>query len=309
MTVINGLRALKKPVRGSVVTIGVFDGVHIGHRKVIAGAVERAKARRLDSVVMTFEPHPLKVLHPLSWIPSLISLEHRIRLIEELGADILVVAKFSKEFSRMSAEKFIKDILVSNLGAREIYVSEGFCFGRGAAADTGMIKDIGRRFGVRVNVIKPVKVGGRTVSSSIIRKLIAEGDIDTAARFLGRPVSVLGTVVRGANLARELGYPTANINPHHEVVPPGGVYAVKVRFRGRALKGVLNIGLRPTFFSPRDREPNIEVHIFSFHKKIYSQDLEVLFVKKIRDEVKFKGRQELVDRIRQDVKLARDILR
>lgn len=305
MKVIKGLRQVKTPVGGSVVTIGVFDGVHIGHRRIIEMVVKRAKRLGIKSVVLTFDPHPIDILRPKSRIPSLISLGHRIRLIESLGADILIVVKFSKTFAKLSAGKFAKDILVSRLGAREVYVSEGFYFGKGAGADKEKLKDMGRALGFKVNIVAPVKADGHTVSSSLIRRAIAKGDLALGAKLLGRPVSILGTVVRGARLARELGYPTANVNPHHEVIPPSGVYAVRVSYRGISFKGVLNIGTRPTFFGPRDREPSIEAHIFDFHKHIYGEDLEILFIKKLREEVKFKDRADLVRRIRKDAKQAR----
>lgn len=309
MTVIKGLRRLRRPVEASVVTVGVFDGVHLGHRKVIAGTVERAKALGVRSVVLTFDPHPAMILHPGTWVPSLMSLDHRIRLIGELGVDIIIVANFSKSFASITAEKFVKDVLVSKLGAREVCASKGFFFGKGAEASLELLKKLGARYGFKVDVVKAARVGSGIVSSSRIRKAITAGDIALAARLLGRPVSVLGTVVKGISLASSLGYPTANINPHHEVVPPSGVYAVKVLFRGKMLKGVLNIGMRPTFFAPRDCEPNIEVHIFNFRRHIYGEDLEVLFIKKIRDEVRFENRQELVREIRRDVDIAKSVLR
>jgi len=309
MIVINGLRRLKKPVKASVVTAGVFDGVHLGHRKVITETVKRARALGLKSVVLTFDPHPARVLHPLEPVPSLISLGHRIKLIGELGADIIVVANFSESFAGLSAEEFVKDVLVTKLGAREVCVSEGFFFGKGAAAGLTLLKKFGIKYGFKVNVVRPVKIDSGIVSSSRIRKAITGGQIRLAERYLGRPVSILGTVIRGISLASELGYPTANINPHHEVVPPSGVYAVKVSFKGRVLKGVLNIGIRPTFFAPRDLEPSIEVHIFNFRQRIYGEDLEVLFVKKIRAEVRFGNRQDLVKRIRHDADMAKSILK
>lgn len=308
MRIVRGLKDLKRPSKAAVLTIGVFDGVHIGHRKVIKEAVRRAKELRLTSCVLTFDPHPLKVLRPGSRVPSLISLGHRMKLIEELGVDIIVVANFSRPFAKLSAGSFVKDILVSKLRAKEIYISEGFYFGKGGLADARTLEKIGKLFGLYAHVVKPVKIAGRIVSSSVIRKFIVNGDIDIAAKFLGRPVSILGTVVKGISLARELGYPTANINPHHEVIPPSGVYAVNVLFKGRKLNGVLNIGVRTIFFSPRDREPNIEVHIFNFHKAIYGEDLEIAFVKKLRDEVRFKNRDEMIRKIRQDVRLARCVL-
>lgn len=308
MTVIRGFKNLKVNIKGSVIAIGVFDGVHLGHKEVITKVVGRAKLLNLKSVVITFDPHPLKALHPGSNIPSLISLKHRIRLIEKLGADILIIVKFTPSLSKLTPEEFVKRILVDKALIKEIFVSKNFYFGRGARGGVDTLKAFAEKFGFRVNVIKPLKIGGIVVSSTRIRKLISRGDIIKASRFLGRPVSVLGTVVRGLALARVLGYPTANVNPHHEVMPPEGVYAVMVRFGKSLLKGVLNIGTKPTFYGSRDREPTIETHIFDFNKRIYGKDIEILFVKKIRDELRFKNPEDLTRQIRRDKESAKAIL-
>lgn len=308
MKVVHGIKNLKESIRGSVVTIGVFDGVHIGHKRVIDKAVSRARELRLESVVLTFDPHPAKMLEPRPSVPSLISLDHRIRLIGALGVDTLVVVKFTRKLAALSPERFVKDVLVRRLGAKCVYVGENFYFGAGAKAGVNKLKRIAAVFGVEVAEVQAVKVRGRIASSSLARALISKGDLDAASKILGRPVSVLGTVVRGSRLARELGYPTANINPHHEAIPPAGVYAVKVRLDKSYYKGVLNIGVRPTFYAPRDRETEIEVHIFNFKNNIYGRDIEVFFIKKIRDEFEFEGRGALIDRIKLDEKTARAIL-
>ena len=296
-------------IKHSIVTVGVFDGLHVGHRAVLKKVVARAKAAGARSVAVTFEPHPLKVLSHRHFVPSIISLKHRIKLMKELGIDKVLVMKFDKKMAGMPAATFIKDIIITKLNAEEIFVGEDFCFGPHAQADTGVLKAIGKRFGLKVNVMKHVKKGGIVVSSSVIRQLVINGAIDKASEFLGRPYSILGTVVRGSKLARSLGYPTANINPHHEAVPPGGVYAVKVKFKGWLFKGVMNIGVRPTFYDHgRDREPSIEVHIFDFRLGIYGKDLEILFVRKLRNEKKFKTIDALVGQIKKDEALARSIL-
>jgi len=308
MKIFRGINSIHR-ANGSVATIGVFDGVHRGHRAVIKKVVERARALGTKSVVVTFDPHPSKVLRKGRAAPSLISLEHRIRLIEELGVDILVILAFTDELARCSAEKFVKRILVNGLGVKEVYIGENFFFGRGARAGASRLRLIAGATSVTVKAVPFIRTGGKTASSSLVRKLIFSGRIGMAKRVLGRPVAILGTVVPGSGLARGLGYPTANINPHHEVIPPRGVYAVNIRYGGKSLGGVLNIGWKPTFFSPRDREPTIEVHIFDFRRKIYGRVLEMLFVKKIRNEIRFKGREPLVRQIRRDVAAARRILR
>lgn len=309
MKVLRGLNSLHRAPRSSVVTIGVFDGVHVGHDKVIRKAIARARTSGLESIVITFDPHPAKTLGGSSAAPSLISLGHRIRLIGRMDPDYLVVLRFTKALASLSPEAFARSILLSHAGAREVHVGENFYFGKGARAGAYDLQRLGRRLGFAVTVAKTVRIGGARVSSSRIRRLISGGRLREAGRLLGRPVSVLGTVVSGANLARELGYPTANLNPHHEVIPPSGVYAVMVRYGSRIFRGVLNIGKRPTFYAPRDREPAIEVHIFGFSERIYGRDLEVFFIGKIRDERRFSGKEELVRQIEKDEKSALGILR
>ncbi len=309
MRIIRGLRKLKPVPKGSVVTIGVFDGLHRGHREIINKVTARAKQLNLKSVVVTFDPHPLKVLNPKSGSLSLISLDHRINLIKELGVDILVILKFTSALAKLSPEAFVKNVLIDPLAAKEVYVSDNFYFGRGGRADAMQLKALASGFGLKTVILKPVKISDAIVSSSLIRKFIMSGNLRKAQEFLGRPVSLLGSVVSGSKLARRLGYPTANINPHHEVIPPSGVYAVRVRFKNRLFKGVLNIGTKPTFYSSHDREPTVEVHIFNFDKRIYGKTLEILFVRKLRGEAKFKASDELVSQIKRDEIRARSILR
>ena len=308
MKTIYGLKHLKRLSKGSVVTIGVFDGLHIGHRTIIKKVVAEAKKSGLSSVLITFDPHPAKVLRPRHDTPSLISLKHRIRLIEELGIDSLLVIKFTGSFSRMSPEKFVKNVLVNRLRVKQLFVGENFYFGAKAGTGVAYLKDIAKRHDFDVTAISAVKADGHIVSSSLIRKFIREGRLRQAERLLGRPVSVLGTIVKGSGIARGLGCPTANINPHHEAIPPRGVYAVRTRFGNKNLRGILNIGFRPTFYASRDEEPTIEVHLFSFKGNIYSRDIEVRFVRKIRDERKFASRAKLIKQIERDMESAKSIL-
>jgi riboflavin kinase/FMN adenylyltransferase len=209
----------------------------------------------------------------------------------------------------VSARDFVEDILIAQLGAKEIIVGEDFRFGRGASAGNAELRNIAAAHSVRVTVVRKVKAGRRAVSSTLIRQRIASGRFGEASRMLGRPFSVLGTVVSGTRLGRALGYPTANLNPHHEAMPPSGVYAVKVIFGRKTYKGVMNIGVKPTFYDHgRDKEPSIEVHIFDFHRKVYGKDLEVEFVRKLRDERRFKTIDSLVAQIRADAALAKKLL-
>lgn len=308
MKIIRGIQAVPNVPSGSAVTVGVFDGVHLGHRKVIGETVRLARRKRLTSIVVTFDPHPVRVLRRSFAAPSILSLEHRIRLIAELGVDMLVVMRFTKALSRMSAGAFVRRVLSGRLNARVIVASEKFYFGSGARSGVAALRADAPRCGIAVRVVEGSRACGEVVGSSMVRRLILAGDIRRAACLTGRPVSVLGTVVSGARFGRVLGYPTANLNPHHEVVPPSGVYAVRATVGGRRYGGILNIGVRPTFFSPRDSEPQIEVHLFGFSGTIYGKDIEVFFVKKLRDEVKFNNSQDLVAQIRRDEKAAKKTL-
>ncbi|MFA5142736.1 MAG: bifunctional riboflavin kinase/FAD synthetase [Candidatus Omnitrophota bacterium] len=308
MKIIHGLRYLKRQPKGSVITIGVFDGVHTGHKKIIKEAAAAADKARLANVVITFDPHPARVLRLSDNAPSLISLRHRARLIAALGAAVLVVIKFTRAFARTSPESFVKNVLVDKLRVREIRMGGDFHFGRDADAGAGILRKFSKPYNYKVTVIKPVKRGGRVVSSSLIRRFITDGKLSGAAKLLGRPVSVLGTIVKGSGLAKGLGYPTANINPHHEVIPPRGVYAVIARIGGKKIRGALNIGFRPTFYSSRDKEPTIEVHLFDFKGNLYGKDIEVYFIKKIRDEVRFKSAAALTAQIRKDMRAVQNAL-
>ncbi|MEK6568591.1 MAG: bifunctional riboflavin kinase/FAD synthetase [Candidatus Omnitrophota bacterium] len=291
------LKALKK----TVVLIGVFDGLHRGHRYLIRKAVSVSRALNKKSVCVTFHPHPKKQ-------PCLISLTHRLRLIEALGVDYCLVIKFNRKFSLVTAEDFVKDILVKFFHPEFIFIGENFRFGYQARGTVEVLKALSETFGFKVRAIKELSAEDKKISSRIIRHLIKSGELKEAQKLLGRRVSVLGTVISGAKRGRGLGYPTANINPHHEVLPASGVYAVKIFYREKEYRGICNIGTRPTFDNPEDNQ-TIEAHLFNFKKDIYGQDLEIQFIRKIRDEKKFPGYSSLVEQIKKDHRTALRILR
>ena len=306
MKVIRGVKNIRRRFKKPVVTIGVFDGVHLGHKEVISGLVKRARCIKGTSVVVTFDPHPAKILYPKKTLPLLMSPEHRIKLIEELGGDALILLKFTRSFSKLSAENFVKCILVKKIGAREILLGKDFVFGRNKLGKRSFLKMAGEKSGFKVIEIPMARHSGALISSSRIRRLITEGKIDLASKLLDRPVSILGTVKKGVKRGGLLGYPTANIDPHHEAIPPSGVYAVLARYKGKTYGGILNIGNRPTFY--KYSEPTIEVHMFNFKESIYDEDLQIEFVKKVRDEKRFPGKDALIDRIRLDEEKSREIL-
>ena len=292
-------------MKKTVAAIGIFDGVHLGHRRIISAAVRAAKESGGRSIVITFDPHPLKVLRPHKPIPSIMSTVHRVRLIRELGADSCSVIRFTKKFSNLKPREFVKKMLVDKFRVSDLFVGSNFVFGKGNAGDTALLKNLGREYGFKVTVVPMVKVGGKIVSSTTIRNLIIRGNLSEASHMLGRPVTVFGTVVSGAGRGKLLGYPTANINPHHEAIPPSGVYAVRVRLGNKKFGGALFIGHRPTF---GEREPVIEAHIFDFRSVIYGEDIEVAFIKRLRGVRKFNSHEKLVEQIKKDDALARLIL-
>lgn len=303
MIVVLGQDRLKK-YHKPVVALGVFDGVHRAHRLILQEAASYARKIKGTSIAVTFSPHPQRK-------ESLYSLEHRLKLIGQLGLDVCVVVKFNKQFSEISAENFIKKFIVEYLGAYYIYVGRDFRFGRKATGSVKTLKKFSRVYGFKIKVFGVISQGGRPISSTVIRRLISEGKLVRAQKLLSRPVSVLGTVIKGAYLAGRLGFPTANINPHHEVLPPSGVYAVKVNLDRRKLNGICYIGKRPTFRNQQKgvlkNEKLVEAHIFNFKKNIYGKDIEIEFIKPIRKERIFSSSRALAEQVRKDITSAKKV--
>jgi riboflavin kinase/FMN adenylyltransferase len=249
---------------------------------------------------VTFNPHPRRVLNPNSNVPSLTSLGHRLKLIKAIGVDFFLVIKFTKLFSGIKAEDFVKKILVNKLAIKNLVVGENFLFGHRQSGDLRFLKRLGERFGFQVFWVRPVRMKGAIISSTRIRNIIQKGRLEEASRMLGRPLTILGTVVKGRHIGRRLGFPTANIDPHHETIPPNGVYAVYVRTDKKPCrKAVLNIGTRPTFC--RGKEPVLELHILNFKKYIYGKDIEIIFRQKIRNERRFYCIEALRRQIQKDI--------
>ncbi|MDD5281160.1 MAG: riboflavin biosynthesis protein RibF [Candidatus Omnitrophica bacterium] len=299
MIVITRIKKIRK-FKDPVVALGVFDGLHRGHRNILQAAVKKAKEIKGTSIALTFFPHPQKE-------KSLYSLKHRLRLISELGVDVCIVINFSLSFAKMSAENFIAKILAKKIRSRFIYIGKNFHFGKGALGDCRLLSTRAKENNFNLKIFKVIKSNGRLVSSTAIRRLINGGKIKGAERLLGRRVSVLGSVIRGSRIARALGFPTANINPHHEVIPPPGIYAVQVIFAAKKYGGICYIGSRPTVCARKDHL-QIEVHIFGFHKKIYGRFLEIQFVKLIRRDKKFVSMKDLTVQIKKDIISCRKIL-
>ncbi|MFC1549206.1 bifunctional riboflavin kinase/FMN adenylyltransferase [Candidatus Omnitrophota bacterium] len=265
MKVLYGYRDLDKKLKDPIIAIGIFDGIHIGHKRVIKKVLSSREPGR-DKVIVTFDPHPQTVLRPDKVPPRIMSLGHRLFIFEKMGLDAVIVIRFTDFIAMMPPEEFIKRV-IRGIGCRKVYVGENFHFGRGKSGNIGDLREIGKRYGIDVRTVPPVKLGRKAASSTWLRKLIRSGNIERAEKILRRPVSVLGTVVKGDARGKTMGRPTANIDPHQEVIPPPGVYAVKADISGKLYDGVLNIGFKPTFYGGRlkkRKEPHIEAHIIDY---------------------------------------------
>lgn len=283
----------------SVVTTGTFDGVHIGHQKIIKRLVEVAKHTGGESVILTFFPHPRMVLHRDLDIKLIQSLNERVRELEATGLDHLIIHPFSLEFSRLSSLEFVRNVLVNQLGVKTLVIGYDHHFGRNREGSFEHLMEFGPVYGFDVEEIEVQDVDQTSVSSTKIRKALMKGDVRTAASFLTRPFEIDGKVVKGQQLGRELGFPTANIaiEETYKIFPKNGVYAVEVEYDNRKYKGMLNIGLRPTV---QGEDLSIEVHIFDFDKQIYGEAIRVFFIEKIRDERKFDSVESLKEQLKQD---------
>jgi len=298
---LSGLSKLPGPV---FLSIGVFDGVHLGHRAVIRRALDDARAAGGTAAVLTFDPHPLRILQPEHAPRLLTSTPHKLRLIRALGVEALLVIPFDRRFAATPPEEFIKALRDACNPLREICVGHQWSFGRNRAGNLEMLRRLGDEMGFDEVGVPAVEIDGRIVSSTLIRGAVQAGDFETARRFLGREYTILGTVVEGDHLGRKLGFPTANLAAHNEQFPPDGVYAVEAALRERRCKGVVNIGVRPTVHASGG-ERVLELHLFDFEENIYGEEVEVFFRHYIRPEKKFGGLDELRAGIDRDVREAR----
>ncbi len=305
MKVYHDLKEYGESLPYPVVTMGNFDGIHRGHQEIFRTLRQEAEAHGGTTLVITFFPHPLKVLHP-DHAPRLITnLKERIKLMEGCGIDCVICLPFDEEFAGWDAERFVREILVGKIGARKVLVGEDFRFGRNREGDIAFLQARGRPFGYTVRKIKPVQVDGMEVSSTRIRQLIQKGRVRDSAALLGRPYDISGTVVTGEKRGRTLGFPTANLATEAELLPPNGVYAVRVALGKEQRPGVASLGVKPTFSGKRF---SIEAHIFDFDRDIYGESIRMEFIEWIRDEKSFPDARALAEQIDRDAKQARHIL-
>lgn len=305
MTILRHLERIGRRFQTPVLTLGNFDGVHRGHQEILRRLVARARALDGQPIVLTFRPHPAAVLTP-DRAPRLITdWRARLELIAEFGVEVTVIQRFTHTFATVDAEDFVRHMLLDNLGVRAVVVGHRVSFGHNRGGHADSLQRWGNQYGFDVEVVGPVDAGGMLVSSSAIRRAIEQGDVDRATILLGRPPSVAGHVVHGASRGHGLGFPTANLGVAGLVLPPDGVYAVRVRTPAGQRLGVANLGVRPTF---ADKRRSLEVHLLDWRGDLYSQRLEVIFVKQLRGEVRFPNPRALAAQIAQDVIAARAVL-
>ena len=287
--------------------IGVFDGVHRGHQAVISTSAQHARLANGTPVVVTFDPHPMKVLRPMQAPHLLTATQHKVRLIRDLGVQHLLIIKFDKAFAATPAEDFVQQLVTHSKPLREICVGHEWSFGKGRRGNLALLRKLGAQFDFDVVGIPAVTLpNGELVSSTAIRHAIEAGDLAKAAEMLGREYTILGTVVSGENLGKKIGFPTANLSAHSEQFPPNGVYFAQATLDGTIYPGVVNLGYRPTVSSDK-AERVLEIHLLDFDRDIYSEDIEVRFVKYLRPEQKFENLDALTKQIELDVQQARKL--
>jgi riboflavin kinase / FMN adenylyltransferase len=306
MTIIRGLEALHSKHPYTVLTIGNYDGIHIGHQKILSMVMERAGETAGTSMVMTFDPHPMKVLAPEKNIKLLITPDEKIRLIDAMGIDVLLLINFTREFAGMLPDDFIKNVLVDKINVKEVCVGTNYTFGRNKKGSVELLRRRGKKYGFRVRAVRNARVRGQVVSSSSIRSLLAKGAVKEVSTFLGRPYSIEGKVIKGKGRGESiLKIPTANITTPVEIAPKEGVYAVRIAWKNNIYDGVANIGKNPTFGGS---DVSYEVHIFGFSGNLLGEDLRIYFIDRIRSERAFPDAVSLGMQIREDISHAGKIL-
>ncbi len=284
--------------------IGVFDGVHLGHQAVISTSARHAKEAGGTPVVVTFDPHPAKVLRHEGAPHLLTATQHKIGLIREIGVGHLLIIHFDENFAATPPEQFVRQLVSNARPLQEICVGHQWSFGKGRAGNLSLLKELGAEYDFDVVGVDAVRVKDEVVSSTAIRRAVADGDLTRAAEMLGREYTILGSVKAGAKLGRQLGFPTANISAHSEQFPPNGVYVAEAKLRGIVYQGVANLGFRPTV-SLGKPERLLELHLFNLEEEIYGEEIEVRFLRYLRAEQKFENIEALKAQISRDVDDAR----
>jgi len=303
MEIIFGIDQLKIPFVNPVITLGNFDGVHLGHQQIFEKLKDEARKIHGEAIVITFEPHPLKVLSPDYFLPLLTPFRKKMMLIEKSGIERVLCIEFSLAFAEISPPEFVRDILVEKVNAKKIIVGYNYHFGKGKSGDVEILKNICKLFNIGVEVMEALTIDHTIVSSSKIRELIRGGEVEKALKLLGRDYLIMGRVVEGSKRGHTLGFPTANLEISDELYPKAGVYAVEVIWENQPFKGLANVGFKPTFDT---KAFSLEVYILNFDQEIYGEEIQINFKKRIRDEIRFDSPAHLIDQIRKDIRWAEE---
>jgi riboflavin kinase/FMN adenylyltransferase len=310
---VQGSGALEKPLEHGVLTIGNFDGLHVGHRSIMRTVIERARSVSGEAAVFTFEPHPRKLLYPDRAPRLLTTLDQKLELLDEIGVDLVIVEPFTRELATLPAERFVREVVFERLGPVEVYVGYDFRYGKDRGGSMRTLTELGPHLGFAVTIIPEVTVGSRDVNSTRIRELLGEGQVEEAAELLARPYRIRGAVVKGDRRGLAIGFPTINLAPENEILPARGVYAGHVRFlddgdpaRGSVHRAVTNVGRRPTF--KQGDAIVAEAHLLEFDAQVYGRRVELSFEHHLRAEQRFPGLEALKTQIAADVEAARELL-
>lgn len=307
MRIIKDLQEIKRDEK-SIITLGTFDGLHLGHQQIVESVIQKSKQSGCRSFLLTFDPHPRKVIPGRNDVKLLSTLEEKILILEKIGLENLLVIKFTEDFSKQSPEQFVEKYLVNGIGLKEIVVGYDHHFGKGRGGDFELLQSLGQKFNFDVSIVPEFSVDGETVSSTKIRNALLAGEVSKAGKMLGRNYSFKGLIVRGDGRGKKLGFPTANISIDSEdkLIPAKGIYAGECIVEGEKHYGLLSLGSRPTFH--KDGEVIPEFYIFDFDRDIYDKVMQVNMVEKIRDEKKFNSVDELISQMKNDEEIGKEIL-
>jgi riboflavin kinase/FMN adenylyltransferase len=298
MEVIQGLENLQKDFRNPVLTLGSFDGMHLGHQKIVEKVVNRAREIEGTSMIITFYPHPRRIICGGNYPPLLTTGTQKLKLMRQLRVDTCLIINFDKNFSQMSPREFIARVLCQRLNVKEIFVGSNYLFGKGKAGDIDFLTRMGKEYGFQVSKVKARRRKGEIISSTRIRQLIQKGKLKQAGELLGRPYSISGKVKRGDKKSCLIGYPTANLSPGEEILPPEGAYVARVRLDKENYAGVVGI-------VEKNKKMIVEAHLFNFKGELYGSDIEVVFLEMLRGKMCFSRREEAKRQIRKDEEIAR----
>lgn len=305
MKVYHQLDQIPPALSATAVAIGNFDGLHLGHRHLLAHLLADAKKQGLQPSVLTFFPHPIEYLRPGTKLESLTTTTEKLKLFEMVGIENVLIAKFDSGLASLTPENFVSQYLAQGLKAKRVHVGFNFCFGKNRAGNTQVLSELCKKSGIEIAVEASFDFEGERVSSSAIRRAILDGDVKRARVLLGAPYKLSGPVVAGDGRGRTIGIPTANIHyPKEKVLPKAGVYVTSVRWQGQSYRSVTNVGVRPTFKT--EAVTSVETHILDFDMRLYDEYLELEFLNRIREEKRFESMQQLVDQIQLDIQVARN---